>query len=318
MAEIACIGILVEDTFCGPMRELPREGLLLAIDAMPVKVGGCAANVALDLAKQGLSVDVIGCLGRDAAAKALVATLEKQQVGCGHMIYTEQYPTSRTIILLVEGQDRRYIHMFGANQALTVGHIQRSWLAGVKVFYLGGLCVMPAIRIPELRELLKYCRSQGIVTVVDVVVSQHWTGRDELNALLPEIDYFLPNDDEAQLITGLSDPLDQLRFLEKHGAHTVIITQGKSGAIAARGGKYWRSGAFVAKAVDPSGSGDAFSAGIITAIRRGWDMPRMLSYASALGASATRAVGTTDGVFTATEAEAFVAAHSLVVTPGNL
>jgi len=70
--------------------------------------------------------------------------------------------------------------------------------------------------------------------------------------------------------------------------------------------------------VDPSGSGDAFSAGVITAIRRGWDMPRMLSYASALGASATRAVGTTDGVYTSTEAEAFVAAHSLVVTPGNL
>lgn len=318
MAEIACVGILVEDTFCGPMRELPHEGRLLAVDAMPVKVGGCAANVALDLVKQGLSVDVIGCLGKDAAAKALIGALEKQKVSCGHMVYSDQYPTSKTVILLVEGQDRRYIHMFGANQALTVSDIQRAWLDGVKVFYLGGLCAMPAIKIPELRELLKFCRSKGIVTVVDVVVSQQWTGRDELNALLPEIDYFLPNDDEAQQITGLTDPLDQLRFLEKHGAHTVIITQGKSGAIAARGGKYWRSGAFVAKAVDPSGSGDAFSAGVITAIRRGWDMPRMLSYASALGASATRAVGTTDGVFTSTEAEAFVAAHSLVVTPGNL
>ena len=56
VAEIACVGILVEDTFCGPMKGLPPEGSLLGIDAMPVKVGGCAANVAIDLAKQCLHV----------------------------------------------------------------------------------------------------------------------------------------------------------------------------------------------------------------------------------------------------------------------
>ncbi len=101
MAEIVCVGITVEDTFCGPMRELPPEGSLLGIDAMPVKVGGCAPNVAIGLAKQGLSVDVIGCLGRDAAAQSLVAALEKQQVGCGHMVYTDQYlPVGRSVLLV--------------------------------------------------------------------------------------------------------------------------------------------------------------------------------------------------------------------------
>ena len=318
MAEIVCVGITVEDTFCGPMRALPPEGSLLAVDAMPVKVGGCAPNVAIDLAKQGLSVDIIGCLGRDAAAKSLVAALEKQKVGCGHMIYTDRYPTSRTIVLLVEGQDRRFIHRFGANQALAVSQIERAWLEGVKVFYFGGLCAMPGIKIAELHGLLKYCRSKGIVTVVDVVVPHQWAGGDELNSLLPEVDYFLPNDDEAKQLTGLSDPLEQLRYFQKHGARTVIITQGKSGAIAARDGRYWQSGIFPAKVVDPSGSGDAFDAGVITAIRRGYDLPQMLAYASALGSSATRAVGTTDGVFTAAEAEAFLAAHSLKVTTGSL
>jgi sugar/nucleoside kinase (ribokinase family) len=318
MAEIICVGILVEDTFCGPMRELPPAGRLTAIDAMPVKVGGCAANVAIDVAKQSLTVDVVGCLGRDPAAKTLTAELERQHVGCGHMVYSDQYPTSRTIIVLVEGQDRRFIHMFGANQALTVGHVQHAWLAGAKVFYLGGLFVMPGIKTAELAALLKFCRSKGIVTVVDVVVPQQWSGRDELNTLLPEIDYFLPNDDEAELITGLADPLEQLRFFEKRGAHTVIITRGKAGAVAACGGQYWQSGIYPAKVVDPTGSGDAFSAGIITGIRRGWDLPGMLRYASALGSSATRAVGTTDGVFTAAEAEAFVAANPLNVTTGPL
>jgi len=63
--------------------------------------------------------------------------------------------------------------------------------------------------------------------------------------------------------------------------------------------------------VDPSGCGDAFAAGVVTGIVREWDMPRLLRYAAALGASAIRAVGTTDGVFLADEAEAFIAGRKL-------
>ena len=84
------------------------------------------------------------------------------------------------------------------------------------------------------------------------------------------------------------------------------------------GGDTWRCGTYPAKVVDPSGSGDAFSSGILTGLSRGWDIPRMLRYASALGASATRVVGTTDGVFSAREAAAFVKSHTLEVRSGKL
>jgi sugar/nucleoside kinase (ribokinase family) len=318
MADIGCVGVIVEDTFCGPMRELPREGMLLAIDGMPVKAGGCAANVAIDLVKQGHAVDIVGCLGRDTAAQTLRTTLMQQGVGCDQLVTTDEYPTSRTVVLLVEGQDRRFIHVFGANRALTVGHISRDWVAGLKVLYIGGLFALPGLDPAALRDLLVFCRAKGVITVVDVVMTQSWVNRGELNALLPHIDYFLPNDDEAHLITGLKDPLAQLRFFRDAGAHTVIITQGKSGAVAGRGGDYWRSGTYPAQVVDPSGSGDAFGAGLIAAISRGGDLPDLLRYGSALGASATRAVGTTDGVFTASEAAAINAANNLPITTGTL
>lgn len=318
MAEIGCAGILVEDTFCGPMRELPQEGLLTAIDSIPTKAGGCAANVAIDLARQGFTVDVVGCLGHDGSGKALLACLENHQIGCERVIITDAYPTSRTVILLVDGQDRRYIHVFGANRAFMVGHVQRDWLASLKVFYLGGLFAMPAIQTDELLDLLKFCRSRNIVTVVDVVMPQQTGGIADIRPLLPHIDYFLPNDDESRQMTSLADPLDQLRTFQAAGAHTVIVTRGKAGATAAQGGKYWQCGTYPAQVLDPSGSGDAFSGGVITGILRGWDMPQTLRYAAALGASATRAIGTTDGVFTAAEAEAFVASHLLPVSAGSL
>lgn len=318
MTDIGCVGILVEDTFCGPMRELPREGMLLALDGMPVKAGGCAANVAIDLAKQGLSVEIAGCVGRDPAAATLRSALEQQHVGCSQLVTTDAFPTSRTVILLIEGQDRRYLHVFGANRAFTIAHLSREWIASLKVFYLGGLFAMPGIDLGELKDLLLFCRARGVATVVDVVMPQSWQNRGELNALLPHMDYFLPNNDEGRLITGHEQPLDQLRWFHAAGARTVVITQGKAGSLAGRDGRYWRCGTYPAKVVDPSGSGDAFGAGIIAAIRQGRDLPDLLRYGSALGASATRAVGTTDGVFTAAEANAFIAAHPFPVETGQL
>jgi sugar/nucleoside kinase (ribokinase family) len=67
------------------------------------------------------------------------------------------------------------------------------------------------------------------------------------------------------------------------------------------------------KVVDPSGCGDAFTSGVIRSILMGWDLPQTLQYASAVGASAARAAGTTQSVFSAAEAEAFVAANRLTV-----
>jgi sugar/nucleoside kinase (ribokinase family) len=318
MTEVGCAGILVSDTFCGPMQELPREGQLLAVDAMPSKAGGCAANVAIDLTKQGFSVDVSGCLGTDPSSRVLLASLEEHQVGCSRIVYSPDLPTSKTVILLVAGQDRRYIHSFGANAAYTVGHIDRDWARSLKVFYLGGLFLMPEFRLDEFLDLLEDCRRHGVVTVVDVVIPQNTTLPGDMRPLLKAAEYFLPNDDEARVMTGESEPLAQLRCFQGWGANTVFITQGKHGVIAGRGDQYWQAGIYPMKQVDPSGSGDAFDAGVITGILRGWDLPKTIRYASALGASAVRALGTTDGVFTTVEAENFTNAHELEIQSGLL
>ena len=84
-----------------------------------------------------------------------------------------------------------------------------------------------------------------------------------------------------------------------------------------RGDEYWSCGSYPVKALDPSGSGDAFAAGLITGVLSGWDMPETLRYASALGASATQAIGTTDGVFGPAAARSFIAAHPLDVSHGK-
>ncbi len=317
MPDVGCAGLLVEDTFCGPLAALPPAGSLTALDEMPVRAGGCAANVAIDLAKQGIAVDLAGCVGRDSAGDALLKTFARHDIGTSRVVRAEQYPTSKTVILLIEGQDRRYLHVIGANRAFTVEQISHEWLSSLKVFYLGGLFALPGMDFTKLAALLGFCRKANVKTVVDVVVPHGQAGMAQLKPLLPLIDVFLPNDDEARAFTGLVDPYDQLRALKDAGANTVILTRGGLGSVATRDGKTWSCGAYAMDVVDPSGSGDAFTSGVIRSLLQGWDLPRTLRYASAVGASATRAAGTTDSVFTAAGAEAFVAEYPLTVTEGR-
>jgi sugar/nucleoside kinase (ribokinase family) len=317
MPEVGCAGLLVEDTFCGPMGAFPPQGALHLLDDMPVKAGGCAGNVAIDLARQGVSVDVVGCVGNDSAAEVLFRTFAAHRVGYSRVVRVSDHGTSKTIIVLIEGQDRRYLHVSGANRAFCVDHISRDWLAKLRAFYVGGLFALPKLDIEQLASLFRFCRANKVTTVVDVVVPHHYRGMDELARLLPFIDVFVPNEDEARAFTGLTDPFDQLRALRNVGADTVFITRGGQGAIAAQGAHTWTCGARAMKVVDPSGSGDAFTSGVIRSLLRNWSIPQTLNYASVVGASATRAAGTTDSVFSAEEAERFMQDNPIAVTDGH-
>ena len=105
---------------------------------------------------------------------------------------------------------------------LTFRRIRRDWIDGLKVFYLGGLFAMPAVRTDELAELLGYCRQRGIVTVVNIISAQGDSRMELLLPLLPHTDYFLPNDDESERLTGFADAERQVETYLRHGVGSVV------------------------------------------------------------------------------------------------
>lgn len=305
---VGCAGVVVEDTFCGPVGSLPPAGQLVSLPSLPVSPGGCAANVALDLTAQGIQAELAGCVGDDAAGAGLIRTLSASGVGCERLTKHSGLPTSKTVILLVEGEDRRYFHSFGANARFSVAALDRDWLESLDVFYLGGLFALPGMELADLAGIFSICRKSGVRTVLDVVIAQG-TPPEALHGcrqVLAHTDYFLPNTDEAHVLTGCSDPREQAAALLSYGAGTVIVTLGDLGCLAATGEGYWRCGVPSMPCVDPSGAGDAFASGVIAGLAEEWDMGTRLAYASVIGASATRAVGTTAGIFNRAEAGIFL------------
>src|SRR5207244_411278 len=116
---------------------------------------------------------------------------------------------------------------------------------------------------------------------------------------------------EAELITGEQDPVRQAEFFHGLGAGTAVVTLGASGAALVNDRVRLRAGVYTVPYVDASGGGDAFDAGYIYGLLHGLDAADCLRVASALGASCVRAVGTTTGVFTRAECEAFLRKNTL-------
>ena len=142
---------------------------------------------------------------------------------------------------------------------------------------------MPGIVTDELLGLLVFCREQNVVTVVDVVLPTNFKRAAEMEKVLPYVDWFLPNDAEAAVLTGQTDPFKAISVLRDWGAPGLVVTLGERGAVGLLGNECWRCNAYPWQTVDPSGAGDAFASGLITGIANYWDFPRSLVYASALG-----------------------------------
>lgn len=297
VAEIVCAGILVSDTFCGPLDRLPAAGQLLQVDPFTVRTGGCAANTAICLAKQGVPTRVAGKVGDDSAGTAILSDLASRGIDVAGVARGETSPTSQTVILLCRDEDRRFLHNFGANAELSAADIERALDPPPRIVYVGGYMAMPGMQAEMLADLFARLQQENITTVLDVVVPGDLQDPEPLWRVLPAVDVFLPNTDEARQCTGLDDPLDQARAIRDRGARTVVITMGGEGAVVIGPEGQWRVGAIPVKCVDPSGGGDAFAAGLIKGLQEDWPITRCVQFGAVIGASCVQAVGCHDGVW---------------------
>jgi len=305
-------GILVADHLCAPIPRVPGAGELVLTDDLLLAIGGCAANTAMDLARVGVRVGVLGCVGQDPFGQFIIDTLAARGIDTQGIRSLPDVGTSGTLIINVAGQDRRYIHMLGANAAFRAADISRELVRQAKVFYIGGY-LLSGLDQEGLFPLFREAQAAGVKTVLDVVMpgpGDHWR---QFERLLSATDVFLPNSDEAKAITGLDDPVRQAERFLSAGAKTVVITCGGEGTILMSDRLRLRAGTYPVEFVGGTGAGDAFDAGYIAGLLAVEEPRRCLEWGSALGASCVRSISATESVFTREEALAFMAQHRLPV-----
>jgi len=314
--DVVCAGILIADIFASPIDSLPAAGELRLVDRYVLSAGGCAANTAACLRRLGRNVRVVGKVGEDLFGDFVLKDLERLGIDAAGVARSSSHPTSNTYIINVAGEDRRYLHCIGANADFRPSDIDLAALDGARVLYVGGYMVLPAFGPQDLARLFQQAKKRRIMTVLDVVIGTgSMASVEQVAPALRYADVFLPNGDEARALTGREEPADQAEVLAQFNPEcTITITLGGRGALARRHGEVIRAGAFEVNSIDESGAGDAFTAGFITGMLENWPLEEALRFASAVGASCTRALGCTEGVLHRDEALAYIARNPLEIT----
>jgi sugar/nucleoside kinase (ribokinase family) len=292
--DVLCAGVIVADHVCRPIPAFPPPGTLILTDGMELTIGGCAANVAVNFAKLGRPVAVCGCVGTDVFGRYVDEILRGSGVCCD-FLETAQTETACTVVVNIVAEDRRFIHTLGANAKFTGENITPELIGRSRVVYVGGYGLVDSLSPSRVRRLFEEARARRVLTVLDVVLPKPRDYGEWIAPLLPLVDLFLPNTDEARLLLGEADPVRQAERFHSDGAATTVVTCGPDGAVIVGDDCRLRADALSVPCVDGTGSGDAFLTGVLHARLDGENWETALQYGGVLGACCVQHPGATAG-----------------------
>lgn len=296
MNDVVCLGILVADIWGRPIDSWPQKGRLSLVKQMGIGVGGCAANTGLSLVKLGVSTAVMGKLGRDGFGTFVADALKSAGVDVSGIGWEDEVNTSATMIMIDSAGERSFLHCIGANATVRPQELNMEMICSARVFDLGGLLVMPGFDGEPAASVLKAAKQAGVITCMDTVWDDTGRWMELVGPCLPYADYFLPSLPEAIEITGEREPEKVAQVLLDHGVGTAVLKMGAEGCYVRNAERELRLPAYQVQVIDGTGSGDAFVAGFIQGLLKGWDLEDTARFANAVGALCVTGIGTTAGV----------------------
>ena len=312
--DVVCVGLIVADHVSAPIEAFPPAGGLVTTPKLELTIGGCAANVAVDLARLNVPTAIVGRVGNDPLGGYVRDVLAESGVDSSQIVLSDTAQTSATLVVNVAGEDRRFIHAVGANAELTGAEVTDALIREAKVLYVGGFGLNAALSGERVAELFQRARAANVQTLLDVVVGDPAQVREMLVPALPWTDLFLPNVDEARALTGREDPREQIEAFLEAGAKTVVVTAGPAGVfLGNQEGTRLSVPAHQVEQIDGTGGGDAFAAGFMYGLLQEADPADCLQFGAAMGASCVQHPGATTGVFDESQLREFVMSHRLTV-----
>ena len=250
--------------------------------------GGSAANTAAWLARAGMEPVLVGRVGDDERGRGASEELRAAGVDA-QLAVDSELPTGTCVVLVGPEGERTMAPDAGANDALREIDLADELLASADHLHVAGYALLRSGSRPAARAAIARALERGIAVSVDP---------SSAALLSPEfLDYaagaglLLPNADEAWMLSGERDPEPAGRALATRFGE-VVVTLGADGALWTDGSASVRAEAVpVDDAVDSTGAGDAFAAGLLAARLDGAAPPEALAAAARLAAEAVTKPG---------------------------
>ena len=275
MKDIVTLGeLLIDFTPCGQ-----QDGQQVFMQ----NAGGAVANVVVAASGFGMDTAYLGMVGDDTFGRYLAGVLQDRGVDVSGVKYSQQVHTTLAFVHLFPNGDRdfSFYRKPGADIMYSTDDLDGDAIKNARVFHFGSLSLTDEpVRAATFKAL-------EIAKLAGVTVSYDPNYRAPLwNSAAEAKDYMLKgmeyadilkiSDNEVQFLFGDMDMEEAARMLVRRGAKMVFVTMGADGAAFACADGSGKEPGFPAKAVDATGAGDCFTAGVLSSyIRSGMKPPTL-------------------------------------------
>lgn len=309
MAEIVSMGVHILDVLGRHVLEVPPGQGIALIDEIRITAAGTSAGTSVDLAKLGCKVTAVGAVGNDEMGNILIGILNRHGVNTKYIVRKDGVQTSGTILPIRPNGERPALHVMGSNASFCFDDVPVDLIAKADFVHVGGFYLMPKFDGPDTVKTLKLAKSSGAITTMDILGVKKEKMAEKIAPCMPYLDYFMPNLEEAGMITGLSDPDAMCKYFLSAGAKNVILKMGERGSlILSSNGERIRVPAFKVRLVDTTGCGDAWSAGFIAGLSLNMSISKAAQLGSACGSLVASGLGSDAGIIDLATTLAFITA----------
>src|SRR5437868_14708198 len=269
--------------------KFPKPGETIFGQKFDLGFGGKGANQAVASKLCGADVFMVARVGSDLFGPATIENFKKLGIDATHVKQVEGLSSGVAPIFVDPHGQNRILVVKGANDALKPSDVDEAAEA-LKACD----CIVLQFEIPleTVYYTIAFARKHGIRSILNPAPGQP-VDMEALNGL----DYFVPNESEAETITGM--PVRNLeeaqRCAEKlltGGVRRVIITLGANGSLLAGREGMEHLAAFPVKSVDSTGAGDAFIGSFAVFLGEGLPELEAVRRANLYAGLSTTGVGT--------------------------
>jgi len=299
---IAVAGTLVYDRI-KLINSYPKMSMQSIISSVSHGVGGGVPNVSIDLAKidRGIKVSAIGRVGNDSDGRYLIDEMRQTGVDVSGVIVSNTAGTSFTDVMSVEQTgERTFFHYNGANSEFCESDVDISMIDS-KMVHVAYVLMLDELDKEDdeygtvMARFLKNLQSAGILTSIDVVSDNRGLFAEKVIPALRYTDNAIMNEIESCGVSGLA-PRDENGkiiienikktmeiIMEKGVSQRVIVHCPEVGFCLNKAGEFTivpsikLPKGYIKGAV---GAGDAFCAGCLYGIYKGFDDKTILEFAS--------------------------------------
>ena len=266
--DVLALGELLIDMFAAD------TGDLVAARTFAKAAGGAPANVAVGLVRLGRHDGFVGCVGDDPFGRFLRLTLEQEGVDTAGLATTRRAPTTLALVSRTAGGERdfQFYRHPGADTQLEPAHIPDELLRRAAILHAGSLSLTDEPARSTTLDALARARQLGLLISCDPNLREPlWRGelgraRTEIMGLLQQAHVVKISREELAFVTGSDDPAVAAARLWHDDLRLLVVSLGPAGCWFRCASGEGSVPGFAVQAIDTTGAGDSFVAGLLASI----------------------------------------------------